>query len=194
MWYLVRHPETVWNAERRYQGWQDVPWSATGQAQAEGLLSLLSRIDDYDLVLTSDLGRCYRLAAAIARQRQVPLQSSSDLRELHFGQWEGLTFDEVTEFYPDNQAAWLEDVEAVAPLGGETFRQFTQRLQRVLTPYLSHSLCLVTHGGVVAWVLQRWGKGKFWLPGNGACAQLDLATGEVSWLEPDQRTMPSTSD
>jgi broad specificity phosphatase PhoE/ribonuclease HI len=147
---LVRHGETVLNAERRYSGRGDVPLSEIGVAQAAALGRRVAGLSaPVDVVLSSPLARCVRTAEAIATAtRSGPVVIEPDLVECDFGEWEGLTFAEVRERYPDELAAWLGST-AVAPPGGESFRDVAARARRVVSTLVSgetgRTVVLVSH-------------------------------------------------
>jgi len=86
----VRHGRTAWNALRRFQGQTDIPLDDEGLAQAQALAAHL-RDERFDLALASDLTRARTTAEAILGDRDVVLELSPEFREMHFGQWEGLT-------------------------------------------------------------------------------------------------------
>lgn len=173
MWYLARHAETIWNAEKRYQSGRNVPLTERGRAEQFALKQALVRLSSISAVLASDLDRCLGVAGEVADQLSVPLHPSSDLRELDFGQWEGLTWDEVVAEYPAQQAAWLVDPWRTAPPGGETLQQLATRLRVTLNPWLQQTVIIVTHAGVIAQVLQEQLGQEFWLPGTGQWIALD---------------------
>src|SRR5437867_1816005 len=91
---FVRHGESVWNAERRVQGQLDIPLSVTGIKQAEAVANSVAR-EKFDALYASDLIRARDTAEAVARQLRLPVQSHQDLRERHFGIFQGLTYDDV---------------------------------------------------------------------------------------------------
>jgi broad specificity phosphatase PhoE len=168
MWQLVRHPETEWNRQGRYQGWRDIPLSQTGEQQCRQLLADLSQLPTTELILSSDLGRCLAVAEPLAASLDRQLRVLPALRELNFGDWEGLTFAEIGQRYPAAQAAWLRDPGQTAPPQGETLRQLRTRVTAALAPYLERELIIVTHGGVIATVMQSWGEQSFQLPATGS--------------------------
>lgn len=173
MWYVVRHPETEWNRQRRYQGWSNIPLSAHGEEQCRQLIQRLSRLTDIALVLASDLERCRIVAEPVATRLAKPLLLLPTLRELNFGLWEGLTFSEIEQRYPQEQTAWLDDPSRVAPPGGETLEQLETRVQQALQPYEQQNALIVTHGGVLATINSLWGQADFWLPPTGQVMTLN---------------------
>jgi len=102
---LWRHGQTVWNAERRFQGQSDIPLDETGQAQAERAARLLAALSP-DLIVSSDLARAAATAAALARLTGLDVTLDKDLRERHGGCWEGLTDTEIRTRYPVEHANW----------------------------------------------------------------------------------------
>ena len=102
---LWRHGQTVWNAERRFQGQSDIPLDETGQAQAERAARLLAALRP-DLIVSSDLSRAASTAAALGRLTGLEVTLDKDLRERSGGCWEGLTDTEIRTRYPAEHASW----------------------------------------------------------------------------------------
>ena len=102
---LWRHGQTVWNAERRFQGQSDIPLDETGQAQAERAARLLAALRP-DLIVSSDLSRAAGTAAALGRLTGLEVTLDKDLRERSGGSWEGLTDTEIRTRYPVEHASW----------------------------------------------------------------------------------------
>jgi len=102
---LWRHGQTVWNAERRFQGQSDIPLDQTGQAQAERAARLLAALRP-DLIISSDLSRASATAAPLARLTGLEVTLDKDLRERHGGGWEGLNDAEIRARYPVEHASW----------------------------------------------------------------------------------------
>jgi alpha-ribazole phosphatase len=148
---LARHAPTDWNAEARFQGQEDIALGATGRKRAALLAERLAeeRIDE---VHTSDLRRAWETARAVADARRLPLRSDPRLRELHFGSWQGLTYDEVRQAYPEAVAAWEADPLRVPPPGGETVAQLASRVGGFLggltaAATLDRTVLVVAHQG-----------------------------------------------
>jgi ribonuclease H / adenosylcobalamin/alpha-ribazole phosphatase len=130
---LVRHGETEFTAQRRYSGRGDVPLSAIGLEQARAAATRIAAlVPGASTVVTSPLSRCRATATEIARRLPgAVLQADPDLIECDFGEWEGLTFAEVRDGWPDAMAEWLASPSA-APPGGESFDQVAVRVRRAL--------------------------------------------------------------
>ncbi|WP_415920329.1 histidine phosphatase family protein [Tateyamaria sp. SN6-1] len=145
--YVMRHGETEWNAEGRFQGALNSPLTAKGRAQAQQLAEALAPLDlsGFD-VRVSPQGRAFE-TAAIALARQVPFLRTDDrLREIEVGAWSGCMRSEVTpqgmvlEDTPDGPLALYEH----AP-GGEGFAKLRARCVDFLNSLTAPTLC-VTHG------------------------------------------------
>jgi broad specificity phosphatase PhoE len=115
---LWRHGQTVWNAERRFQGQSDIPLDETGQAQAERAARLLAALRP-DLIVSSDLARAAATAAALARLTGLEVTLDKDLRERHGGCWEGLTDTEIRTRYPVEHANWTPPDGEPSPVVAE---------------------------------------------------------------------------
>jgi len=146
---LVRHGETDWNRERRYQGWRDPPLSGAGRAQAEAAGRLLG-VERLAAVWSSPLRRAQETAAAIATPRGLTVRVEEAFREMRFGQWEGLTVDDVSTRFPALYRAWLETPHLAALPGAETLAQVKARallgLEDLREAHDGQTVCLVTHG------------------------------------------------
>ena len=150
---IIRHGETDWNRQLRFQGQIDVPLNATGHEQA-GRLAERLRAEPIDLLISSDLQRAQQTAAPLALRRAQPVAAlHAGLREQSFGQLEGLDAPTIRELHPALWAQWLRfDADESAP-GGESTRQFhTRVLTAVRELAMAHAgrrVAVVTHGGVL---------------------------------------------
>ncbi len=154
---LIRHGETDWNRELRFQGQVDVPLNAFGHKQARRLGQRLAS-ERADLLVCSDLIRTQQTALPISQQSLHPtLQGSSvlnpALREQSFGMVDGMRVNDIQLQYPDAWAQWTRFDADYAFAGGESTRQFHARvLAAVRALALAHAqqtLVVVTHGGVL---------------------------------------------
>ncbi|WP_421378638.1 histidine phosphatase family protein [Bacillus salacetis] len=163
---LYRHAVTEENLARQYVGWHDAPLVI---AESLRLKEIAGRYPEYDLVFTSDLRRC-RYTADLLFQ-DTPIIESPLLREIHFGEWETKTYEELQgkRVYRN----WLEDQSLPIP-GGESLGVFEERLEQFWSNLFSDShapevaanyihrkhkdlrIAFVTHGGVIRYFLSKW--------------------------------------
>ena len=146
---LVRHAETEWNRERRFQGWRDIPLSAAGRAQAECAARLLAETP-LTAVWSSPLERARETAAIIAAPHRLAVQESEAFKEMGFGEWEGLTRDEVRARFPDAHRAWAETPAEARWPGAETLAAVRARalqgLQALRAAHAGQTIAVVSHG------------------------------------------------
>jgi probable phosphoglycerate mutase len=143
----------VWNVQARIQGQGDSELTDEGRAQARSLAERLSR-ENFDVLISSDLGRAAATAQAIAARCSKPVVLDARLRERHFGVGEGMTYDEVDRAYPGAFARIRNvDPDFVIP-GGESRRQFHERVrgafESLASTHAGKTIVIVTHGGVLA--------------------------------------------
>jgi broad specificity phosphatase PhoE len=157
--WLVRHGESTWNSERRFQGTLDAPLSARGRAQASALAAGLGDTR-FDALYTSPLSRARETAAACGARLGLEAVLLEELREIHLGGWEGLTLDDVQAREGDYYRRWLEaPVDHPAP-GGEPMPGLATRvraaLDRLSAVHPEGRVLVVAHGGVIASALCGW--------------------------------------
>ncbi len=149
---LIRHGETEWNKNKRYQGQEDVDLNDTGREQARRAAEFISG-EDVDRVCSSDLSRARDTAAAIARRRQLEIRQYPGLREIDFGHWEGKNYETITEEYGDRFKNWLEDPGEVSPPEGEDMYEFMDRVSQAFAEILNEDgdekIAVVAHGGTL---------------------------------------------
>ncbi len=140
---LVRHAATAHTADGRYSGRTDVALSGAGRTQAERLAERLAgelggpaapttsplKLGGPIALTTSPLKRCLETAATVATGLGLDVRPDPDLAECDFGRWDGRTFAEARDGWPDEHAAWLAST-AVAPPGGESFDAVAVRVRR----------------------------------------------------------------
>jgi probable phosphoglycerate mutase len=153
--WLVRHGETDWNRELRFQGHLDAPLNALGLQQAQRLGQHLAGHGPR-LLVVSDLLRTRQTADPLAGQWQTPAMPESLWREQAFGVIEGLTLAEVQERHPDVVEGWRRRDPDFAPEGGESRRQFHARVMQAVQQLVALSIqedrpspVVVSHGGVL---------------------------------------------
>jgi probable phosphoglycerate mutase len=148
----IRHGETLWNAQDRFQGHGDSPLTETGRRQARALGQRLKGIE-FDVLIASDLGRAKETASILAEYTGHPVGTDARLRERSFGELEGLTVEEIRRRHPGVfERLYADDPDYAAPKG-ETLRDHFQRnisfVQELLTEQPGITAALVVHGGVL---------------------------------------------
>jgi len=149
---LIRHGETDWNRELRFQGHVDVALNAVGLEQARRLAVRLAG-ETVQGLYTSDLMRAQQTAQPIATQLGVERVADAQLREQSFGEVDGMRVDEIQREHPDAWAGWLRFDQDFRMPGGESMRQFHSRvidaIYRLAADHRDQRLIVVTHGGVL---------------------------------------------
>ena len=151
---LARHGESVWNAERRFQGHTDIALSERGRAQAEALGRAL-RGYKVAAAYVSPFRRARETAEVALRELGVAPTVIEELRELSLGAWEGCTVDEVRAQAGDPYRAWLRAPHDCPPPGGEPLPVVSDRvraaLERIAAQHLKgDDVLIVSHGGVIS--------------------------------------------
>lgn len=147
--YLVRHGETDWVQAHRCHGYSDIPLNARGLMQAERLRERLRR-EHLDAVYCSDLQRARRTAQIAASAHALEVVARPELRELHFGEFEGAIFEQISERNPALAQAWLERSLTLAMPGGESLPQLARRVAGFaprLNDHDGQTVLIVAHSG-----------------------------------------------
>jgi len=152
---LIRHAQT--DMAGRFCGHTDPELNEQGRAQAAALAEMLAG-EPIVQVFTSDLRRAKQTADALAWKRQLPVEQRAALREIDFGQWEGLCWAEIEALDPAYAEAWLAGYPHLPAPHGEPFSAFTARVLTEVRSILDnlHGLsAVVTHAGVLRVVLTQ---------------------------------------
>lgn len=153
---LVRHGETAWNSNGKYQGHTDVGLSEVGKWQAACLQERF-RDEKIDAFYASDLHRAMETAAIIAVPHGKEVRPVPALREINFGLWEGLTHSQIAAVYPQELQQWLFGPGEVVVPGGESFAQVRMRawgaLQEIVQAHRGETILAVSHGGTIRAIL-----------------------------------------
>ncbi|GED25642.1 phosphoglycerate mutase [Brevibacillus agri] len=160
----IRHGETDSNRERKYLGHSDIPLNEKGEQQARELARQLSQQLKRPVALyASDLLRCTQTARPLADEWGLPIISVPALRELSFGDWELLTYEELMRSDAEWAARWYDDPYRCSPPNGESLQELGHRVDGWLRKLLEQrqaaadetTVC-VAHGGVIRWFQAVW--------------------------------------
>jgi alpha-ribazole phosphatase len=153
---LIRHGETEWNKNSRCMGHTNIELSPEGERQAHALAKRMKGMK-LSAIYASDLDRAFRTAEIIAREHGLTVQKKELLRELNFGEWEGLTYAQVEEKDRQRLQAWMKDIANAAPPGGEAFSNLKERalaaLQEIVQVHPEETVAVVSHGGTIKTIL-----------------------------------------
>lgn len=154
---LIRHLET--DLAGTFCGHSDPELNANGEHRLQTLPDEVVPIE-IERIYSSDLRRASRTAMAIGERVGAPVELRSGLREIHFGLWEGLRWDEIEQQYPDEAQLWVREFPTRGAPAGELYRDFTARVdaefQRVIADAKRATVGVVTHRGVMQYALTRF--------------------------------------
>jgi alpha-ribazole phosphatase len=149
--YLVRHGQVEGHKEKRYNGQANVPLTQLGREESDRVCDSLNDIP-LDAVYSSDLDRSRYCAELVAAAHNLSVSACESLRELHIGDWEGRTWAELQESYPDDWQSRLQDLVNFQVPGGESLQDAADRIRptirEIVTRHLGGAVVLVAHGGV----------------------------------------------
>jgi uncharacterized phosphatase len=176
---LVRHGQSIGNAEGRMQGQMDFPLSQQGKKEAEYVGKWLSN-EKLDVIYSSDLCRAYETAQEIAKHHDLHVIKRTNLREFHLGPFQGLTRLEIKERFPELDGV---DLLASGVEGVEPRNQFQNRavatVQDLLAKHLAKRVLVVSHGGWISSLLMallelEWKGKRVFTIGNTSMTTIDF--------------------
>lgn len=151
---LIRHGETDYNLQNRYCGFSNPSLNKNGIWQSKKLADRLVNIK-VGKVYSSDLKRAVETATIIFKSNSI--EQLSDFREMNFGIFEGLKYDEIVKKYPSRYKNWINSPAKIKLPNGEALEDLVERVRRELTFILSRhkdgKVALVTHGGPIRVIL-----------------------------------------
>ena len=154
--YLVRHGETDANVEKKYCGQTDVDLNHKGLRDAASIAKVLKNIT-LDSIVSSDLKRTLKTAELINAYHHLDIELMPDFREINFGKFENLTFEEIGVQYPEEKEKMIKEKINYNFLEGESLKvlhkRVVQAFNRLLKEKENEDLLIVSHGGVIRMIL-----------------------------------------
>ena len=145
---MIRHGFSVANNEKRFAGHSDFPLTELGRLQAERCAEAL-KDEHIDVIYASDLSRAFETAVPIASSHGLDVIPHKGLREIFAGEWEGKTFSELEEQYPESFGVWKSDLANAHPDGGESVCQLYNRIIATMKELAQENegktVCIATH-------------------------------------------------
>ena len=148
--YFIRHGQTDWNAQRRFQGSKDIPLNEAGRTQAQEIAARFEHTT-FSRIYHSPLMRAAQTAQILSAHSPAPLVCVPALCEVRMGLWEGMNFAQVQQEMPDDYARYIADRKHVAPPGGESFEQLQARALEAMDTILANEtedFAVVAHGAI----------------------------------------------
>ncbi|MCE7793177.1 histidine phosphatase family protein [Salipaludibacillus sp. CUR1] len=168
--YITRHGETVWNTQKRMQGWSDSELTENGIENAVALGDRLREVD-FDAIYTSPSKRTLLTADLIKGKRDVPFFLEDNLREINMGEWEGQTFASIEDKYPMEFNSFWNTPHLYKSLNGESFNEVKKRVVKAVNSieqvHRSGKVLIVTHSVVIKTLLaffKNYPIEKLWEP------------------------------
>jgi broad specificity phosphatase PhoE len=153
---LVRHAETA--LAGRFCGFSDPDLNLVGEMQLAGIAQEVSTLG-IERIFSSDLRRAFRTAQAIGKRTGVQPEIRPGLREIGFGLWEGLSWDDIEAQFPREAQTWIREFPTWSAPGGESYRSFCERVEAEFNSLqdsgLNEITAIVTHRGVMRYALTK---------------------------------------
>lgn len=150
--FLIRHGETEWNVQGKFQGSRDIELSKNGILQAHQLKERFE--NKFDYIYCSPMRRAFETANILTCNMNKDPVIADNLREIDFGQWEGLTIKEIKETYSDEFKTWLNDKDEAPICGGEGSIRLasiraTECIMNIVKKHTGGKIAIVAHGGII---------------------------------------------
>lgn len=150
--YITRHGETIWNTEKRMQGWKNSELTERGISNAKALGESLKKVE-FKRVYCSPLYRTRRTAELILAERTVEVIYDHNLKEINLGEIEGLNQEEAKQLYPHFSTHFWEQPHLYKASSGEDFYEVRERVVKTLNKIIEENpegnVLIVTHGVIL---------------------------------------------
>ncbi|WP_078551980.1 histidine phosphatase family protein [Bacillus alkalicellulosilyticus] len=154
--YITRHGETVWNTQKRMQGWSDSELTETGKNNAVSLGKRIKEVK-FEAIYTSPSKRSVTTANLIKGKRKTPIILDDNLRELNMGKWEGETLSTIEANYPKEFHDFWNAPHLYCSINGESFSELKTRVLKAVhsiqEKYSTGTILVVTHSVVIKTLL-----------------------------------------
>ncbi len=154
--YFVRHGQTDANVKKQYCGQTDVDLNRKGLKDAASIAKVLKSAS-IDAIISSDMKRTMKTAELINQYHQLKIELMPEFREINFGRFENLTFEEIGSKYPEEKEKMIQEKINYNFLEGESLTQLHLRVMKAFNKLLeekaNENLLIVSHGGVIRMIL-----------------------------------------
>jgi len=153
---LIRHGETPYNRDRRYQGHRDTLLTRKGKRQTKEIAFRLKN-ESLNAIYSSDLKRTRYTAEVINHYHSLKINILPQLREIDFGDWEGKTHDEIQREWGSLLGRWERKPSQIKIPGGEGIKDLAERVrttvEKILSDHPGQRVAVITHGGPIRVIL-----------------------------------------
>ncbi len=150
---FVRHGHTYWNEQKRYQGFADIELNSQGISESQKLSKRLA-IEPIEAIYSSPLKRAMQTADIVNKNFSKDIIQNENLKEINFGDWEGLRFDEIVNQYPELSQQWIRNPDKMRPPKGENFLDLQKRaiiaFEEIYNANKGKNVLIVSHGGLIS--------------------------------------------
>lgn len=156
--FIIRHGETAWNVQGRFQGRNDIPLNGKGLEQARAAAKALTEVP-FDAIWSSPLSRAFETARAVSEGRELKVRTHQGLLEISHGHWEGLLASDVEERWPGVLEKWHRVPHTVAMPGGETLSDVQDRSLHAIEEIRKsggRQVLIAAHDAVIKVLLCAW--------------------------------------
>ncbi|HHV38686.1 MAG TPA: histidine phosphatase family protein, partial [Tepidimicrobium sp.] len=154
--FLVRHGESEWNVLKRIQGQQNVALTDRGKLQARLIAKRLLN-ENIDSIYSSDLDRAYNTAVIIGNMLKIDVNPMPGLREIDFGKWEGISYDNISDIDSKEIILWRKAPEKLKVDGAETLEELQLRamseIYRIMDTEKKHNVLIVSHSATLKTII-----------------------------------------
>ena len=156
--FIVRHGQTSGNRALKYFGITDIELNENGINQAV-LVSKRLKKESISRIYSSSLKRAFKTAKIIAKPHRISVELKEDLKEINFGDWEGLSFQEIQKSYPHEFSKWQNNIMNFTTPHGESILELKRRVEtafkEILNSARENNVVIVTHGGPIRIILSK---------------------------------------
>lgn len=187
--FVTRHGQTVWNLDKKMQGCHDSALTEKGIENAKKLGERLEHID-FDIIYCSPLKRAVDTANYIREYKDTELVLNEDFKEMNYGEWEGMTFDEINEKYPVEYDNFINKPDFFDPIGGESYDSVISRVKSGLYNIINNNegknILIVTHTAIIKAIILIAKDNpleKFWNPpyiSDTSLTVLEVVDGKIN--------------
>ncbi|TCO79790.1 histidine phosphatase family protein [Marinisporobacter balticus] len=154
--YIIRHGQTKWNIESRAQGSKNIELTKKGRDQANLLAERMKKYK-IDCIYSSDLDRAHETAVMIGKKKNLQVNTINELREMCFGEWEGLTNEKIIEDYKEHYTVWRNKPHEADIPGGEKLLAVQKRglkaIHEIIKKNKNKNILIVSHGITIKTIL-----------------------------------------